>query len=328
MADVSVWEMQDSMSGSVENDTEDGETRNVTRRYLIGKCVGFNDAVSQIQPYAPRYVTDAMAIYWRRARLNVRGVGNGYIDVSAEYETLTKKSDGGGGDQPEGGTFVPGTLSWDTSGTTEHITQGLTEERHNAPGVADQSFEKAINVSGESVEGLDVVRPSLSYAETWILPVQKAMSPDFIYAVYSLTGSVNEDVFRTFQPGEALFMGARGTWAGDQPYVAIEFSFQCRPNITMESIGDIPGGWKKNGWDYLWIRYETQAATGTLFRKPIVAYVNKVYPSKSWDDLGIVFGVREPAQPVNPADIRAGRAALGPPGRPAGVNFRGADPNL
>lgn len=293
---IKVYELVDSMSGSVSNESEGGEVREVKRRYVIGRCdSGFNQVVAEMEKYAPSYVNgDGAGLYWVRKRLDVNGIGNAYFDCTAHYQTLQPKAS----EDPEGGgedsNFTPGSVAWDTTGHTEHIYQALEEEVRFPENATD--FENAINVSGDSVQGLDVVRPNLRYSETWIIPSQVAISCEFIGAVYQLTGTTNLNAFRCFQPGEALFMGGRAQWQGDQPYVSVTFDWECRPNgsINMPYIkgyGDLIGeALNKKGWEYIWIRYQPESDNGELIRKPLAVYKNKVYEEKSWAALGMIAG--------------------------------------
>ncbi len=294
---IVVYETLDSMSGRVSNDLEQGETREVRRSYVIGQCEGFNDVVEQIKAYAPEYVeSDGAGIYWRRVSLDVSGIGNKYFAVTATYATLIMKPDGGGGGQSN--NIVPGSIAWDTTGHTEHITQSISQSRFPA-GAPD--FEGAINVSGNTVNGLDVVRPCLRYSETWIVAASLAISPVFIGAIYSRTGTVNEEDFRAFEPGEVLFMGARATWQGDLPYVAVTFDFEARPNGDWYSDGFgevVP----KEGWQYIWCLYETAANAGRLIQRPIAAYKETVYEKKNWD--GLLIGDKVIAAPRTPFPVQ------------------------
>lgn len=283
---VVCFEMQDSMSGSITKEAEAAETREVKRRYVIGQCEGFNDVVFQVEQYAPTYVNgDGAGFWWVRRKLDINGIGNKYFDVTATYQTLVPSSsqDQNNDNNGNGPEFVPGSLAWDTSGHTEHITQGIGAEA-SVPEDAPY-FHEAINVSGDSVQGIDVVRPNLRYSETWIMSAEKAISPEYVDSVYKLTGSVNKFAFRSFDPGEALFTGAKAQWKGDQPYVAVTFDFDCRPNGTFRA-GDMTGIDKK-GWEHVWVRYEAESESGTLIRKPVAVYKNAVYEEKDWALLGI-----------------------------------------
>lgn len=303
-----IYELQDSMSGSVTNETETGESREVKRRFLIGRCLGFNNAVAMIEPYAPAYVTsDQSGIYWVRKKLDVTGVGNRYFDCTATYNTLVPKqgqgeNGGGGGQQP-----LPGSVSWDTTGTTERVYQAFSEEGFAVSEANAPSFECAINVNGTSVEGLDVVRPAMRYSETWVLPSSLALSESFVAAVHRLTGTVNANTFRPFEPGEALFMGGRCQIQGDQPFAQVTFDFEARPNEDWYSDGigfTIP----KEGWEYIWVRYTDDVDSNSLVRRPRYIYKNVVYKKADWSGLliaGSSTTVGRPRQPVPPVDINA-----------------------
>jgi hypothetical protein len=289
------------MSGSVVSEQEGAEVKEAKRRFLMGRCQGYNDVVERANAYCPRYLLDEYTgDYWVRRRLDVNGIGNAYFDVTANYSTLVPAYGGGdgGGGGGGGGNFVPGTIAWDTTGHTEHITQAFDESVFPD---SEPSFEAAINVSGNSVEGIDVVRPAMRYSETWILPVSTALDPSFVNAVYRLTGTVNANQFRAFSPGEALFMGGRGQWQGDQPYVAVSFEFECRPNIEVILSPGLPGVmFQKKGWEYYWIRYQTDSQDGTLIRRPQAAYLNRIYEQKPWGDLQIVSAA-PPGRPTRPS---------------------------
>ena len=286
---VVCYEMSDSMSGSVTNDLEQGETREVKRRYVIGQCEGFNDAVTQIEAYAPQYVeSDGAGIFWRRTRLDVVGIGNKWFDCTATYSTLVFKDDGGGDGGGGGGggggvEFQPGSIAWDTTGHTEHITQGRSAEQRLPANAAD--FKSAINVNGDGVDGIDVVKPAMRYSETWLLPASTAIDEDYVIAVFGLTGTVNLNTFRAFGPGSALFLGARAQWQGDLPYVAVTYEFEARANEPQYAVQGIAGTMNKKGWEHVWIAYEGEGNNGKLVRNPVAVYKNKIYPEMDWAPL-------------------------------------------
>lgn len=189
--------------------------------------------------------------------------------------------------------------SFDTSGGTQHITQapsgtrngqtsGPVERRYgtNAP-----DMQGAIGVDGDNVAGVDVIVPALTWTETYDVPSTYVTSA-YIKAVASLTGSVNSGGFRTFAPGEVLFLGCSGSqeWdnqKGDGPW-SLSYKFVASPNVTNQTIGAVTGVEKK-GHEYLWVRYEeaVSAQAGISFKRPKYVYVNRVYPEANFSLLGI-----------------------------------------
>jgi len=295
---LQAYEMVDSMSGSVTNDSESGEQHVVRRRYVIGQCEGFNDVVSQMDLYAPRYAVDGTGSYWVRRNLSVNGLGHKWFDCTAEYETLVIREEGGD-ENPESGSPQSGSLAWDTSGYTERKYQARGERRYPAD---ETDFEQAINVNGSTIEGIDAVVPGMRYSETWIFPAAAAFNEDYLGAVHRLTGTVNLAKFRAFDAGEALFMGARCQWSGDQPFCQITFDFECRPNVPQVYVKGI-AEFSMLGWEYVWIRYDDKVADDTLVRYPVAAYVNTIYEQKSWTPLLITAEeVGKPKQPRVPAN--------------------------
>jgi len=285
-----VYELRDSESGSVDNENlEAGEVWNVTKKYLIGQCPGgMGEVKDAISGYLPKYCASPVG-YWRRKSLGIKGVGKQCFECTGEYTTLVPASgaDGeDGGDKNDGNfQFVPGSIAWDTTGFTEHITSALSERVIGGAGGED--FGGAINVQGTSVQGIDKVVPAMKYSETWIMPAQIGMSVDFAKAVYSLTGTVNASQFRAFSPGEALFMGARAQWSGDQPYTTVTFDFNCRandPEFYVKAIAPT----NKEGWEFAWVVYRPgSTGSGFLVQYPACVVIDTIYKKKDWGGLKI-----------------------------------------
>jgi hypothetical protein len=191
--------------------------------------------------------------------------------------------------------------SFDTSGGTQHITQAkggtvtttgstttTTSTETKFPPSAP-SMDSAIGVDGDSVAGVDVVVPQLTWTETYDVP-STYVTNDYIKTVAALTGTVNNAAFRSFAAGEVLFLGASGSheWdeeKGDGPW-SLSYKFVASSNVTNETIGPVTGITKR-GHDYLWIRYEDSVTDNTLLKKPKFVYVNKVYRDGSFSGLGI-----------------------------------------
>lgn len=277
-----VYEMIDSMSGSIRADLQTGEQREVRRRYVVGQTQGFNDTVQIMENYAPRYVEDGSGFFWIRQSLDVTGIGNSYFDCTATYLTLLITASERPPEPGQDSAPLPGSLAWDTTGNTERIYQALTETKYgNGP-----DFEEAINVSGMQVEGIDKVAPGMRYSETWVFNSLFAFNCEYLGNVFRLTGTTNSSPFRCFDPGEALFLGARCQWQGDQPFCSITFDFDCRPNVDKFYVKSLPE-FEKKGWEYVWILYQDETNNDALIRRPVAAYLNKIYEDEDWTPLRI-----------------------------------------
>lgn len=182
--------------------------------------------------------------------------------------------------------------SFDTGGGTSHRTQAETESRF---GVGAPNMKKAIGVDGDNVAGVDIVIPALTWTETYDVPTAY-VTANYIKTLGKLTGTVNDASFRTFAAGEVLFVGASGSqeWdeqKGDGPW-SLSYKFvqssnagpgQTLPAIAVGDITDIA----KKGHEYLWVRYEPAVDGNDLLKRPKYVYVNGVYRSADFSQLGI-----------------------------------------
>ena len=175
--------------------------------------------------------------------------------------------------------------SFETGGSTTHITQALAETKFGT----GPAMNSAIGVSADSVAGVDVVVPQFNWTESYDVPA-RYVTQAYIVSLHNLTGTVNTETFRGFAAGEVLFLGASGTqqWdsqKGDGPW-NLSYKFIASPNATGLTVGSITGISKK-GHEYLWVLYEDDVADDTLLKKPKAVYVNQVYKTASFAGLGI-----------------------------------------
>jgi len=193
------------------------------------------------------------------------------------------------------------TRSFDTGGASQHITQGLPVggggsldfEKRFPNNAANQSG--AIGVDGDTVAGVDIVVPQLSWTETYDVP-NRFVTAQYIKDISGVTGSTNDAAFRTFARGEVLFLGCSGSqeWdedRGDGPW-SLSYKFlasanagngQYLPALSIGSISNI----EKEGHEYLWVRYEDDVDENVLLRKPKAVYVNRVYRERDFSKIGI-----------------------------------------
>ena len=178
---------------------------------------------------------------------------------------------------------------FDTSGGTQHVTQGIATMGAYGTGPTGDlataaDFGGAIGVTDSDVEGVDITVPVFSWSETHCL------ASDLITEVYrntmaNLTGTVNSGIFRGHAAGEVLFLGASGSKRGSEDW-QITYRFAASPNRVDLTIGTITGI-AKGGWQYLWVRYETNTDNEQVIRKPLAVYVEQVYPATDFTLLGL-----------------------------------------
>jgi len=204
----------------------------------------------------------------------------------------------GGADNPQEPDPMRRSRSFDTGGSTTHITQAITpdpERRYwtGTPQAPDQLG--AIGVDASGVQGVDIIIPNLTWTETFDV-ASSYVNTDYIKTLSKLTGTVNNSGFRNFRPREVLFLGASGSqdWdsqKGDGPWT-LSYKFMASANagpgetIPALRIGDIQNI-RKDGHEYLWIRYEDKVETDALIKVPKFVYVNKVYREENFSELGI-----------------------------------------
>ncbi len=219
-----------------------------------------------------------------RQSIQIEPIGPQLWDVAVRYSQDSTS-----------GTSTPSEASFnfETGGGTQHITQSLqTVQRRPAPGTTAPDFGGAIGVTADGVEGVDITVPVYQFSEThYFSNVQVTAS--YKGAIFSCTGKTNAGAFKGFAPGEVLFLGASGSKRGDGSGVGggdweITFRFAASPNQTGLSVGSITGISKK-GWEYLWVRYADAEDTGSgaIIKKPIAAYVERVYDAANFGALGI-----------------------------------------
>lgn len=210
------------------------------------------------------------------------------IDMEQEsngvwFLTLTYAYSSGAFRLPTGGSA----FSFDSTGGTRRITQSLqTISSHAPPGQTPPSFNGAINVSDDGVEGVDVPDPVWSFQEIRIVDIAD-VDAAFLAAIYGLTATTNNDVFQGYARGEVLFLGATGQQRGEDD-VEIVYHFRASPNVSDLAVGQITGIAKK-GWEYLWVRYtETEdSGAGSIVRRPSSAYVERVFNEGDFSLLGL-----------------------------------------
>jgi hypothetical protein len=244
----------------------DGLTTDQQLRYIVTGTDTEQEVIDTVLATAP-----SVFGVLRRVGFSAEPLGGGIWDITVPYETRKESQ-----------------WSFETGGATTRITQSLqTVARYAASGATAPDFQGAIGVNGDTVDGVDVTVPVYNFTET----VRKAgadVTQAYKLAIFACTGKTNNATFRGFAAGEVLFLGASGTKTGVDDW-EIAFKFAASPNVTNLSIGGGITASSKKGWEYLWVRFADKADTTAqvLVKRPVAAYVERVYESANFSTLGL-----------------------------------------
>jgi len=187
-----------------------------------------------------------------------------------------------------GGTTPDSRFAFDTGGGTQHITQSIQTVNRYGP-KASTKLGGAIGYDGKNVQGVDITVPVFNFSETTDFRDDK-VTRAYTMTLFAITGRYNNGAFRGFAQGEVLFLGAAGSRQGDDSsdLWEITFRFAASPNRNDIMVGDI-GPITKWGWEYLWVQYADDADDDTqqVIKKPVAAYIEKVYHGADFAALGI-----------------------------------------
>lgn len=232
------------------------------KRYRVFGTNDDDDVRRQVRATAP-IVFKSLPL----ATMEVKAVSHNLWEVSCQYtaEEFQRRQS---------------TWSFNTSGSTTHVGSSLqTRNSVSYSNTGIPNFGRAVNVTDNGVEGVDIVIPNLTISETHKYE-PAAVTASFMGTIASLTGTVNNAPWRGFNSGEVLFTGASGNY--NDNIVAITFNFDLQPNSTV-------GGMTKFGWDYYWVLYEDveDTNTGDVVKRPRAGYVEQLYPAGNFSLLGL-----------------------------------------
>ena len=253
-----------------------GEDPRVELLYNVFGTTDDVEAYAALVNASPPYYAPTSLLIVARKRATLRRVGPQLWEGVVQYGAY-------------GQLELPGesSFAFDTGGGTQHITQSLqTVALEAPPGKSAPNFKGAIGATQHAVEGVDIVVPVYQFSETHYL-LDALVTEAYKITLSLLTGKVNEGLFKGFEMGECLFLGASGSKRGTGDW-EIGFRFAASPNVTDLTIGDITGVNKK-GWEYLWVRYmdATDEAANAPVKIPQAAYVERVYEYGDFTLLGL-----------------------------------------
>jgi hypothetical protein len=173
---------------------------------------------------------------------------------------------------------------FDTSGGSIRVTHSKATQRYPA---AAPNYNGAIAIQNGEPQGTDIVIPALKLNAHYRWP-KNTVTTTYVNALASLSGCVNSAAFDVYAAGELLFLGASGEITPGLP-TEITYQFAASANATGLTIGSLSGIAKK-GHEFLWVLWEDDedATAKRLVKKPLAAYVERVYTEANFSALGIL----------------------------------------
>lgn len=281
-----IFETVKSRGGKVSSDK-----RSRTLNYMVALAPGEDedDLEELVEATIPDTFADRALQEYRYNPLE-----NGAFEVEVEYANTEQKEP----EKQDGESSFTFTTSGEN--TRIYYSRG-TRNSYGKNGAAAPDFRNGINVTKESVEGVDIGIPKFDFTVTKIFPAS-AITGDYIATLKRLTHRVNispitltvDGISITFDTGELKFNGARGSrknqnqWEISCEFTAINNEVDLKVGIDSATglgtigVADGEGGFViplKFGHDYLWVNYETRqdAITHTIVQTPKSAYLEQVY---------------------------------------------------
>jgi hypothetical protein len=290
----------ESGAGTLSVGSDGLMSREIELRFLVRSMEGYSDAEDKGRELAPLYYDGH-----RRGTLQCRPVGGGWYQISVNYSNAGVNAyEGWGVENSDGVVLIPNGISVDTTGGSEHITQAIKADGYEAAGPSAPNSYKAINVSGNQVNGVTKTVPAFNFTETWLVPAwylmvgskkegvgndgendPGALTP-YAQTLREMTGTINKDKWRIFEGGEVLFLGARYDVSRASSLVPVTYSFSVQLSKNDFKVGDIEV-YSKQGWDYMWIVYEDAIDANFPVKKPKYVYIDQIYEETDFRDLGI-----------------------------------------
>lgn len=240
------------------------------------KCVGTNDEQEVNNKAKDECDETVQTIYGTLYRQNL-------IVKQTAHKQFTIEVPYGPGQNSSG----EWTWDFDTTGATVNLKYAK-EEVARFPANAAPDQKGAIGVDGDNVTGADIVIPAMKINVQYRHPEGEITIPQ-ARVLSRHTGKVNSAPFLTYDAGEVLFLGARGS-DGTTAEASVNYQFAMVENVSGLSIGDITNI-EKNGHDYAWVAFsdDVESAGGVdhPIRVPKFVYIDRVYDRI---DLAAVLG--------------------------------------
>jgi hypothetical protein len=158
-----------------------------------------------------------------------------------------------------------------------------------ASDVEAQDFKGAINVVSDAgklrCEGMQIDPPAETFSLAYY-PENAVVTSGYQEIVEGLCGKVNESTFRGKPAGSIMLVRVSGGVRTGEDW-QIEFGFGYVPNDTEIPVGPDIVVDEKDGLDLLWAFTTEAVVEGVLIKKPIAAYVERVWPRGDFSALAL-----------------------------------------
>lgn len=243
--------------------------------------------LAAIVAYVPSSVVVGSQTLYRES-VTMAPISNRLFSGSASYK-YASQSDGQPGDRE---------YECDWSIGTVKITSSIsTVAKYAKSGETAPDHKGAMNVTKDGVQGAELSFPQKRF--TIKRYYESGSEPSGLSAtIDGLIGYVNSASItiteiggsRTYAAGELMLIGGQVSVRKDDGAIVSSLVFAYSPNATGLSVGEITSI-TKNGWDYLWVQYQEEEDSGAtpprVVKRPIGAYVERVYPRASFSALDI-----------------------------------------
>lgn len=193
----------------------------------------------------------------------------------------------------------PETTDFFTSGSIRAVDVTLTQAiehigSYGNSGPVSTPFAGAINVDDQGVaQGVSIATGMQQFEERGYKPAAE-VDAAWVRLVGRNAFKVNSDVFRTFQPGELLYMGSTWSYRADKDDYEVVSTFAIAENQGEFTINEDGGAGEtisvpeKQGHDLLWVQYrDIPDESGRIVKVPDVAHVERVYRRVNLNSLGL-----------------------------------------
>lgn len=239
-----------------------------------------SSALAEVQKNAPAEL-DGAAL----SRISlVKSHGSGIYEVQAEYEQ-------GVPDRAANRKIGDRFWSFDTTGGRETVFHGTLINSQAAAGTGvPPDPGTLINWNGKHgerfhVTGTPKIVPAMRECCTAVFR-NSDMTRSFRRNVMELTGCVNNKSFRSWEPGEVLFLGASSGLpfrnANGTLIIEVTFRFAVRSNNIELEIGGVKLG-AAEGWDVPWCIVEPDVNGRTPVTRG--AYLSSIYKKGDFSSL-------------------------------------------